>query len=726
MIIDYSRDGEKFDWDLLQKNGFILHENDFRKRTIRDNNTGEPTGEYETVFNFVGFLVNSTNDVLSVFPKNYDVKNINEDSNKVFNVISKHAQRRPDLYLGNEYGEKFKSNYPFASFFGIYDYYKGFGLHFEDTKYIKPNIGGKVSWKETIRLSDKFLSSSNQISIFPIYYEKKYYYSSLLTECMVFVINYTIGKFGFFIEFEKIDRAYSESFFFNDKELIIEYLYLLRQKTFKDNLLTLIDHLVNFFSELNEGGSYYLKHYVFSSIWEDMVMDYLKIHFKDIENNMIVFGDARIEEVKFLKPSFRPNLANESHFFSPDYYYAKDDLQLIFDAKYYSQIHGINYKQIAYCIFLNEYRDDLSKPIKYSTTHASLILPGKRRESKIHFRMDPKFSLTNKKLVISEEYLNISEIMDFYISKDSTSVNHTGYTEEMSLTQETTKQISDDITSIKTLKEDEISFLSNIDISENTKMDITELKLLSKLEKISSQVLEKFTEEDILNHEACKSIKNFLLSHKDVLEVECYRFVISAASIIFYSSKYLQIDSFDYSLQASGLWKAIEVELNASLIYLIRYKMSICTADKYYEKQENCLSSQCIITSRIPRIHKVWLTNTRNEEDKLDNILLGSFPFLLNNILDDTNDSGAMKTIYVNFSGSEDYSLNDYIFAFKSFTEVIVNIRNPYVHKDPMNIQIFKGFIERVFNDDPEQFDFNNLIQFKQKVKEFIKDQDRS
>ena len=177
MIIDCSRDGEKFDCNKLKENGFILHENDFRKKSIRNKN-----------------------NVFSVFPKNFDIQNINKDSNKVFNVISKHIQIRPDLYLGNEYGKRFKSNYPFASFFGIYDYYTKFGLYFEDRKYIKPNIGGKVNWKETIRLSDKFLSN-NQISIFPIHYEKKYYYSALLTECMIFAINYTIDKFGFFIDF---------------------------------------------------------------------------------------------------------------------------------------------------------------------------------------------------------------------------------------------------------------------------------------------------------------------------------------------------------------------------------------------------------------------------------------------------------------------------------------------------------------------------------------------
>ena len=60
---------------------------------------------------------------------------------------------------------------------------------------------------------------------------------------------------------------------------------------------------------------------------------------------------------------------------------------------------------------------------------------------------------------------------------------------------------------------------------------------------------------------------------------------------------------------------------------------------------------------------------------------------------------------------------------FKIFTEQIVNIRNPYVHKDSMDAQVFKEFIERVFNDSVEYFDFNDLIQFKLKVKKFIMEQ---
>ena len=83
-----------------------------------------------------------------------------------------------------------------------------------------------------------------------------------------------------------------------------------------------------------------------------------------------------------------------------------------------------------------------------------------------------------------------------------------------------------------------------------------------------------------------------------------------------------------------------------------------------------------------------------------------------------------MKTIYSDFEGTEgEDNFDGYISIFKSFTEEIVGIRNPYVHKDSMNIQVFEEFINRVFNEDIEQFDFNDLIKFKLKVKQFIEEQ---
>ncbi len=415
MITYYNRDGQEIDKIRLIRDGFDFNEErDFRKKYSIDANTGEKNDSYTYVLDFVGFLVNNNNDIFTVFPKNYRVVNPNHDSSKIFSAIAKHIQQRPDMYLGNEYGNNLKSNYPFAAFFGIYDYFSKYGLYFDDMIFIKPNAGGKINWKDTIRLSDKYITH-NKLVFFPIYYEKKYYFLNFLTECMIYAIDYTIDKFGIFIELDKTGRVFPTFDFINQKEFVLESLISLQQQTFKDSVIELIEHLINFFNAINEGGLYYFKHYSFSTVWEDMVMNYLKFNYKEISNNQIVFDENNTTHIAFSKPSFHPNLAKTEQYFTPDYYYADGNTQLIFDAKYYTDIQGIDYKQIAYYLFLNEIRENIDDEPKYTKTYSALLLPSEARSSQMHFKMDPRFNKTNKNLVISEEYLDIHEVIDFYL-----------------------------------------------------------------------------------------------------------------------------------------------------------------------------------------------------------------------------------------------------------------------------------------------------------------------
>lgn len=415
MIVGYARDGEEVDKDWLLQKGFNLNENrDIRKKYDRNSNTGEEKDSYKYVLDFVGFLTNKNNDVFCVFPKNYRVEDLEKDATELFKVISKHRQKRPELYIGDKYSQKLKSNYPFAAFFGIYEYFSKYGLYFDDKVHIKPNSGGRVNWKETIRLSNKYLSNG-KISFFPIYYEKKYYFSVLLTECMVFAIDYTIDKFNIFIKLSKTESKLPEVDLTGMKEVIVENLFALRQQTFKDSLIELIDHLINFYTNLNEGGNCYFKHYSFASIWEDMVMNYLRLNYSEIKDDKIVFDEQNLKRMNFYKPSFRPNIANKNHYFTPDHYCVDGDTQLIFDAKYYTSISGMDYKQIAYYLFLNEYRENINDQPIFSNTYSALILPSEKRHSKIHFKMKPQFNKSNQNLVISEEYLDVKEAIKVYL-----------------------------------------------------------------------------------------------------------------------------------------------------------------------------------------------------------------------------------------------------------------------------------------------------------------------
>lgn len=439
MVVAWANDGQIYNKEEITSYGFQLNEQRDISRIggVLNELTAEGTASAEKeaeeiplkevmeeegaggrdVYCFVGFLVNDENDTMAVFPKHFRVQDAEQDARTLFGVIAGHAQQHPEIYLGERYGKEFQTNYPFAAFFGIYDYYRKYGIMMEDVYFVKPNAGGRVNWKETIRRAGVYLSGG-AVSLFPLYYNQKYYFSNFLTECMIFAIDYTLEKFGTFVGLPKTGQKFPEMDFLGEREAVLENLARMRQQVFRDNLLELIDHLYAFFSGLKEGGAYYFKHYAFSSVWEDMVMDYLKENFREVKGNSPVFDRAGAKHLAFKKVSFYPNLSDSRQYFSPDYYFTEGDTQFIFDAKYYTAMRGMDYKQIAYYLFLCELRDkETDADPKYRKTCSALLLPGEKRESRIHFQMNPRFNKTNAELIIMEEYLDIREVMEFYLGR---------------------------------------------------------------------------------------------------------------------------------------------------------------------------------------------------------------------------------------------------------------------------------------------------------------------
>jgi len=147
-----------------------------------------------------------------------------------------------------------------------------------------------------------------------------------------------------------------------------------------------------------------------------MVDFYLASFYKEINSrHEIVFDKVAPRHLAFAKKSFHTNLAKSSQYISPDHYCEDGDTQLIFDAKYYLSIHGMNYKQISYVFMLKELMDPLTLLPKFVRTYSALILPSEARSTKIHFQIDPLFCLSNIDLLITEEYLDISEVISCYI-----------------------------------------------------------------------------------------------------------------------------------------------------------------------------------------------------------------------------------------------------------------------------------------------------------------------
>lgn len=415
MTSDNFNDGDQLSVQIfkdLQKKGFNIDSKDFTNELLLEK---DGSSDNKVRLNFVGFTTNKNGDIMTVYPKKYNWEdNTDIDRRKIFRAINKHIQKRPSMYIGSEFEKNISTNFPFSAFFSIYEYFEKYGIHFEQQHLLKPDGTGKVNWKETIRLSRKFIVDGKLIML-PIYYNETKRIDTFLANCMIFAIDFTINKFNAFIEQDKTNRPFPEFNFLLHKEFVIDNLYSIRNRTYRDRTIKLIDDLIKFFSIAESSGNYFLKHYSFHSVWEDMVMIYLKSYFLKFDNKKMVLSDIRLEiQKKFSKPAFHPNFADQKKSIQPDHYLEEGDTQIILDAKYYEPL-DMDYKQISYLFFLKNRRDQVADPPKFSKTHSALIIPYNERNSRLHFEMNPLYNKEFADIVISEERLNINEVINFWI-----------------------------------------------------------------------------------------------------------------------------------------------------------------------------------------------------------------------------------------------------------------------------------------------------------------------
>lgn len=364
------------------------------------------------VLNFVGFVFKD-NKILVVFPKNYtSIEKIGlldeRDMTILFNTLIKNQLDKNQMYMGEL--KDYKSTYPFKSFFDVYKYYLNYGLYKEINDIVKPGFNGKVSWKTTIRKA-QVIQSDNSIIFVPLFVKKSNSDQVFLTECMAYVINYTVNKFSAFLSLKQVSNINIQWGLFKNKEFIISRLQIAVSKTFKDKEKKLISSLIEFFEGNYEGGNMLFKRYNFEIVWESMVEKYLNNYFVKIKDGLPIFGDrAVVKETLFKSKSFTVNKLNKSkkHKIRPDHYYIDDDNQYIFDSKYYINLEELNYKQIAYYSIL--------KSQSKRKTFNALILPtSNESSSEEYFELaDEFFDLEGDRISIAAVHLNIKNIMEIY------------------------------------------------------------------------------------------------------------------------------------------------------------------------------------------------------------------------------------------------------------------------------------------------------------------------
>src|SRR5699024_846015 len=122
-----------------------------------------------------------------------------------------------------------------------------YGLYQEDYQEIRPNSGNKVSWRDTLSKSNKFFSNEN-IIFSPLYYKKRRSNQTLITECMISILNYTQSLLGDFITLPDTSKIANKGFnknIFNNESVILKLQEILTT-TFKDINRQLIRNIIIF------------------------------------------------------------------------------------------------------------------------------------------------------------------------------------------------------------------------------------------------------------------------------------------------------------------------------------------------------------------------------------------------------------------------------------------------------------------------------------------------
>ena len=417
-IYYYGQDGEKV--DITIKILFGLDEKELRW----SNELGA------SVYDFVGFVFRE-NHILVVFPKHYQTTDsisllnryhteLTHDIKLLHGVIRKYSEKDKTLSKAKSYigaYEEYDSDYPFELFFSIYDHFQRYGLYKEKEEKITPGSSGKVAWKNTIEKAKKIVSNGNLIFT-PIYVKKKNLNSVFITDCMAFIIDYTIEHFHNFLSLR--DTGYNRNRFdyFGNIDFVISQLNQYSNRVFKDIHKQLIMNMISFFEQYKHktksiGGKIHVKIKYFDKIWQDMIGLYLNKHFVGIDSvgNGLNFDEYQTRSaIEFRERTFM-DIDDSSHHFhiDIDHLAIDGDTLYIFDSKYYRKANHLNYKQYSYNEILRYYFPSVT------AIYNALLLPGEKR-NELHFSLNNAYTgsrLFGTKII--EQYLTTKTVMEDYL-----------------------------------------------------------------------------------------------------------------------------------------------------------------------------------------------------------------------------------------------------------------------------------------------------------------------
>lgn len=399
--IDVTQDGQQIKEALINR----YH---LQKRDIHYNDNNEANT------NFVG-VVQCGSYVLFSMPKHF--KNINEfksydnkEKLQCIRLIMDSIVQSARGYRNTDYDSTVEgaSDIAVNAYFKVYQYFVNYGLYHEENSEIKPNHGNKISWKDTFRKADKYITKQG-IIYSPLFYKKKRENETIVTESMIFVINYTYQLLANYVNLPRniniARRGINKAILGNTA--VIHKLQDILSRAFKDIDRDLIRNIILFLKKANSSKKKISEYkcYNYESVWEKAVHNYLNTCFDGIDKkgNVLFTSSHHIDnDKKFKKKPFHDYNTvekNKRWRIEPDHYRfdTKKHLLYLFDSKYYTKIDKLNYKQVVYHILLrNKYLNWFKK--KYSNLS----------EKHLNFEIFDSLIMPTEGKTETEDYLNIS------------------------------------------------------------------------------------------------------------------------------------------------------------------------------------------------------------------------------------------------------------------------------------------------------------------------------
>lgn len=374
---------------------------------------------------FVGLVRSKKDDSLLVsIPKHYmeisKFKKLTEAEKishirTIINSIGKSDEYEDTVYNRSK---DIKGDFSFKAYYAIYDYYQKLGLYHDEDTYFKKGYGNHISWRKTISKSNKYMVDGN-LFMLPFVQRRKKRLSSLITDCMIFTFNYTEVMYGVFMNLpdtSKLREYGINQTILNNCQGVINQLFQIKTKTFKDSTNELIDNLILFLKRVNSKSKktkFSIKDWNYAYVWENAVEKYLNDKFNGVKDNQFIFDDQGNHY--FFKKNRRKYAKDSDWRLEPDHYYydKKDKALYLFDSKYYRNLKDLNHKQLVYH-FLFKHREKAEK------VYDALVVPTEGPSTtKVHVEILREFlALDNngkfEEIKIYDQRLNTVKVIANY------------------------------------------------------------------------------------------------------------------------------------------------------------------------------------------------------------------------------------------------------------------------------------------------------------------------